>query len=378
MMLLDHFADLDDPRSGNATRHKLADILAVALCATLAGADGFADMERFGTAKRAWFERWLDLPGGIPSHDTFGRVFAALDAERFAACFAAWTRSVAEVTDGEVVALDGKTVRGSASADGRALQVVSAWATQNRLVLAHMPVPEHSNEAATLPAVLALLDVRGCLVTIDAAGCYPETAQRVLDGSADYVLALKANQPTLHDEVASLFERAGNESERDLRRALRPLTGYAEHTDGGHGRVEIRRCHALDVAETGLIDAPAWPGLRSVAMVESERHVSGGDTVSVERRYYVSSLPVDAERVLAAVRSHWGIENGQHWVLDVVFSEDLSAIRHRVAATNAATLRRLALGVLSDDTLRDSLRGKRQRAGWDEEYLARLIGLQMR
>lgn len=375
-MLLDHFADLADPRSGNATRHRLSDILAIALCATLAGADGFADMERFGRSKRAWFEQWLDLPGGVPSHDTFNRVFAALSAERFAACFTAWTRSVAQVTDGEVVALDGKTLRRSAPANGRALQVVSAWATKNRLVLAQLPVAEHSNEISALPDVLALLDLRGCLVTIDAAGCQTEIAASIRQQHADYVLALKANQPTLHADVSSLFTRIDDESERELRRVVRPLLRHARQTDGGHGRVEVRRCRVLDVVETGLVDAPEWSGLRSAAEVTSERHI--GETVSVERRYYVSSLAADAERVLAAVRSHWGIENSQHWVLDMAFSEDRSCIRHRRAATNAATLRRLALNVLSQNSLRDSLRGKRQRAGWDEDYLARLIGLQVR
>ena len=380
-MLLDHFADLADPRSGNATRHRLTDILAIALCATLAGADGFADMERFGRSKQAWCRRWLDLPGGVPSHDTFNRVFAALDAEHFAACFAAWTRSVAAVSEGEVVALDGKVLRHSASGDGRALEMVSAWATQNRLVLAHVPVTEGSNEITALPAVLArsagraaLLDVRGCLVTIDAAGCQTEIAAAICGQGADYMLALKANQPSLHADVSSLFERLGDEAERDLRRAVRPLLEHTEHVDAGHGRVEVRRCQVLDVVETGLLDAGAWPHLRSVARLESERHI--GEAVSVERRYYVSSLAVDAERVLSAVRSHWGIENSQHWVLDMAFSEDRNCVRHRCAATNLATVRRLALNVLSQSGLRDSMRG--QRAGWDEDYLARLLGLQMR
>lgn len=375
-MLLDHFEDLPDPRLGNATRHRLTDLLAIALCATLAGADGFTDMERFGHAKREWFERWLDLDGGIPSHDTFGRVFAALDAERFAACFARWTQSVATRTDGEVVALDGKTLRGSTGAQTRALQVVSAWATQNRLVLAHLPVAAESSEGPTLPAVLALLDLKGCLVTIDAAGCYAETAQRVLDQGGDYVLALKGNQPTLYGEVSGLFDRIDREGA--FRHAVQPLLRCTQQTDGGHGRVEVRRCCMLDVAETGLLDAPGWPQLRSVAVVESERYV--GTSRSAKRRYYVSSLGVEhgAERILSAVRSHWGIENSQHWTLDMAFSEDRSQIRHREAATNAATLRRLALNVLSEDPLGDSIRGKRQRAGWDEEYLARLVGLQMR
>ena len=265
-MLLDHFADLADPRSGNATRHRLTDILAIALCATLAGADGFADMERFGRSKQAWCRRWLDLPGGVPSHDTFNRVFAALDAEHFAACFAAWTRSVAAVSEGEVVALDGKVLRHSASGDGRALEMVSAWATQNRLVLAHVPVTEGSNEITALPAVLArsagraaLLDVRGCLVTIDAAGCQTEIAAAICGQGADYMLALKANQPSLHADVSSLFApwRGSRASGTSVRRSP-SSAGTTCRASPWTPSVSSQRCGATGGSRTASIGCSTW------------------------------------------------------------------------------------------------------------------------
>jgi predicted transposase YbfD/YdcC len=367
--LLDCFAALDDPRSGNATRHVLSDILTIAICAITAGAEAWTEVERFGQAKRTWFEGFLALPGGIPSHDTFGRVFAALDPEAFQRVFRQWTASVNAHTEGEVIALDGKTARCSANAATAqpALHLVSAWAAANRLVLAQVPTEAHSNEITALPELLRLLYVRGCIVTIDAAGCQRALAQQIRGQGGDYVLALKGNHPTLHQDVVSYFTEAPASRLASL--------AFAEQTDGGHGRVEVRRCWASgDVA--WLERAAEWTGLRTIAMVEAERHL--GETITRMRRYYLSSLEADAARLLEVVRTHWEVENKLHWVLDVVYHEDQSPVRSGHAAENLSTLRRWTMNLLRQDATRDSLKGKRQRAGWDNDYLVRLLNIQMR
>ena len=372
------FADLDEPRTPHLVRHKLADLLLLALCATIAGAESFTAIEAFGHAKRSWLAQRVDLSRGVPSHDTLGRLFAALDPRAFEARFVEWMALVHTRTNGEVVALDGKTLRRSydSASETAALQMVSAFACANHLVLGEVAVEHGRGETTVLPRLLDMLDLRGCIVTIDAAGCHAETAQQIVDAGADYVLALKANQPTLHEEVVSLFERARDEAERDLRRTLRPLLDVVQQTDAGHGRVEVRRCWSLGVREQGLLEAPEWPSLRSVAMVESERHttVDGDEKVSVERRYYVSSLAADAARTLSAVRSHWLVENAVHWVLDVTFDEDGSRVRMGHGAANLGTVRRLSLNALKLETsVKGSIRTKRLRAGWDENYLEKVL-----
>jgi predicted transposase YbfD/YdcC len=366
------FADLDDPRTPYLVRHRLDDLLLLTLCATICGAESFYAVEAFGHAKRSWLASRIDLSAGVPSHDTLGRLFAALDPKAFERCFATWMARVQSKTAGEVVAIDGKTLRRSydAGSDRAALQMVSAFACANRLVLGEVAVEHGRGEMTALPEILALLDLHGCVVTLDAAGCHADTARRIVARGADYVLALKGNQQGLHDDVVSLFERAS--SEGGLRRALGPLLREVEQADGGHGRVEVRRCRALDVDETGLIDAAEWPCLRSVAEVESERHV--GEAVSVERRYYVSSLPADPARLLGAVRSHWGVENRVHWVLDVTFSEDASRLRLGHAAANMGAVRRLSLNALRLETsVKGSVATRRLRAGWDEGYLEKVL-----
>ena len=337
------------------------------LCATISGAESFYAVEAFGHAKRAWLARLIDLSDGVPSHDTLGRLFAALDPRAFERCFAAWMARVHQRTDGEVVAIDGKTLRRSydAASDRAALQMVNAFACANHLVLGEVAVEHGQGETTALPAILALLDLRGCIVTLDAAGCHAEVARQIIAAGADYVLALKGNQPTLHDDVVSLFERARTDDR--LRRVLSPLLREVQHTDGGHGRVEVRRCRALDVDETGLLDAAEWPRLRSVAEVESTRTV--GEHVSVERRYYVSSLAAEPARLLDAVRSHWAVENRVHWVLDVTFAEDASRVRLGHGAANLGTVRRLSLNALRLETSRKgSIPTKRLLAACDDEY----------
>ena len=361
------------------------DILIIALCAVICGADSFTEMEQFGLAKLDWFRNGLGLalPHGIPSHDTFGRVFAALDPQQFSAAFSRWTQAIAGQTGGQVIAVDGKTLRRSFdSATGRkALHMVSAWASENRLVLAQEAVQAKSNEIKAVPALLKLLDLTGCIVTVDALNCQKEVARQIVEQEGDYVFALKDNHRGFHEDVASYFEWGlGRVAKGDA-----VETHFASHAatqDFDHGRSEKRRCWCVEVDPEEWPQAAQWHRLRSLIMVESERRVShtapdAGTRWSeptFERRYYLSSLTPDAQRALRAVRDHWGIENSVHWALDVVFNEDNCRIRKNHAATNMATLRHLTLNLLRlDKSLKKGLKVKRMRAGWDINYLKAIL-----
>jgi predicted transposase YbfD/YdcC len=368
--MLAHFAALDDPRVSPATRHQLLDIVAIALCAVICGADTWVEVEAFGQAKRDWLETFLALPHGIPSHDTFGRVFAALDPDQFEAGFRSWVVAVAQLSAGAVVAIDGKTLRRSHdAAQGKgALVLVSAWAEANHLALGQVAVAEGSNEIPAIPALLQQLTLAGSIVTVDAIGCQTAIATQITQQDADYVLALKENQPTLHAAVAVLFT-AGQATgvgtdHQDYRRTV----------EKGHGRIEVRQVWTVDDPEVIAYLNPdgAWPNLRSVAMVVAERR--RGAESSRETRYYLSSLPGDATRVGAAIRGHWGIENRLHWVLDIAFREDESRVRQGHADQNLAVLRRLALNLLRQETTaRMGTKAKRLKAGWDHAYLLKLL-----
>lgn len=360
--ILTHFQMLDDPRLERSRRHDLLDIVAITICAVICGADSWVDVEKYGAAKHDWLKGFLRLPNGIPSHDTLGRVFAALAPDQFRACFAARVAEVAEVVGVKHVAIDGKTLRGSRSRGRAALHLVSAWATGSHLTLGQEAVDEKSNEITAIPRLLAMLDLTGALVTIDAMGCQREIAGEVVTRGGDYVLAVKENQPTLYAEVERMEEAA-------------LATEYAGASQCGveeasHGRQEMRACWVLtDLA--GLSERPKWPGLRSVVVVVRERTVDGKN--SCEKHYYISSRVMSAEDFLGVIRGHWGIENSLHWVLDVSFGEDRSRVRTDHGPENFALLRRMAVSMLTAEGSKGSIRGKRLIAGWNNEFLESVL-----
>jgi predicted transposase YbfD/YdcC len=363
-----YFGNLTDPRVSRTRRHTLLDLVVLALCATLGGADGWADIERFGKAKLAFFRTFLELPNGIPSHDTFGRVFARLDPAALLSCVRAWLMAFAATCEHERVAIDGKTLRGSFdTAAGRGpLHLVSAWAAEARLVLGQVAVDAKSNEITAIPLLLELLDLEGCVVTVDAMGCQREIAQALRRQGADYVLGLKGNQGTLADDVTAFFIDC---LDRDFagvpHRSLKTA-------DRAHGRQEVRHYYVVPVP-AAIQARHGWPGLKSLGMVYAERQVGDGEPTG-ETRFFLSSLPPKVREFARAVRGHWEIENRLHWSLDVTFAEDRSRVRRDHGPTNLGMFRRLALSILQQDTSsKDTLRGKRLSAGWDEDRLLTIL-----
>jgi predicted transposase YbfD/YdcC len=374
--LIEHFKDLPDPRVQSRCDHDLLDVLVIAVCTLLCGGTGFDDMADFGLAKHEWFKTFLTLRHGIPSHDTFNRIFAALKPEAFLDCFLRWTQSLRQTVAQEVVALDGKALRRALRRGQSPRYIVSAWAQGNGLVLGQVKVADKSNEITALPHLLRVLELAGCIVTVDAMGCQKAIAQEIIEADADYVLALKGNQETVHAEVQSYLDDAiAQEAAAPIRKSKAPREPELASTqtvEKDHGRLEIRRYW-----QSGRLgwfaDRAKWEGLRSVGMVESVRQV-GAEAPTVERRYYLSSLEVNVEKFARAVRGHWGVENSLHWCLDVQLGEDQSRARTGHAAENLATLRRLALNLLKrDKTKKRGLKGKQLNAGWDHAYLLRLL-----
>jgi len=378
LSLIEHFKDLADPRIDRTKEHDLIDVLIIAVCCLLCAGESFNDMEDFGKAKEEWFKGFLKLRHGIPSHDTFNRVFQALDPKQFLECFLRWTQSLREAIPQEVVALDGKALRRAMNKSQTPRYVVSAWAESNGLVLGQLKVDEKSNEITAVPELLRVLELAGCIVTVDAMGCQKKIAKEIIEADADYVLALKGNQEKVHQEVKSFLDASLEQQKQQRPKgALVPKEAAAlkscETLEKDHGRIETRRYYQSDYLDW-FADKDQWEGLRSVGMVESIRQIDGKSTL--ERRYYLSSLPVEVETFGRAVRGHWGVENKLHWVMDVCFREDQSRARQGYAAENLATLRRLALNLLKrEKTKRRGIRGKQLNASWDHPYLLRLLGI---
>jgi predicted transposase YbfD/YdcC len=376
--LVAHFAQVLDPRINRRKDHDLVDILVIAVCTLLCAGETFNDMEDFGKAKYEWFKTFLGLRNGIPSHDTFNRVFAALDPKEFLDCFLRWTQSLRQAVSQEIVALDGKALRRALNRDQSVKYVVSAWAESNGLVLGQLKVADKSNEITAVPELLRVLELGGCIVTIDAMGCQRKIAREILEADADYVLALKGNQETVHEEVKSFLDATLLELQTPRPPGAKLSKGAAtlaawETVEKDHGRIEIRRYYQSDHLDW-FADRSKWEGLKSVGMVESLREVNGKTTV--ERRYYLGSLLLGVETFARAVRSHWGVENKVHWIMDVCFREDQSRARAGYAAENLATLRRLALNLLRrEKTKKRGISGKQLNAGWDHAYLLRLLGI---
>ena len=373
-----HFSRMTDPRIDRRKAHDLIDILVIAVCTLLCAGETFNDMEDFGQAKQDWFQTFLKLRNGIPSHDTFNRVFAALDPKQFLDCFLRWTQSLRAAVAQEIVALDGKALRRALNKDQSVQYVVSAWAESNGLVLGQLKVADKSNEITAVPELLRVLELSGCIVTLDAMGCQKKIAKEIVEAYADYVLALKGNQETVHEEVKTFLDAALAE-QRTARPAGAQLSkitvGLASvaTVEKDHGRLETRRYYQSDQLDW-FADRSKWEGLKSVGLVESIREVNGKTTV--ERRYYLTSLPLNVETFARAVRGHWGVENKLHWIMDVCFHEDQSRARTGYAAENLATLRRLALNMLKrEQTKKRGIKGKQLNASWDHAYLLRLLGI---
>jgi predicted transposase YbfD/YdcC len=371
--LLSCLQGVEDPRVNRTRDHKLLDILVIGVCSLICGGEGFSDMETFGKAQYAWLQTFLELPNGIPSHDTFNRVFSAIKPDAFMDCFMLWTQSLRTALGREVVALDGKAQRRACNKQEAIPYVVSAWASTCGLTLGQMKVDEKSNEITAIPKLLRILELEGCIVTIDAMGCQKTIAREIIEADADYVLALKGNQSTAEQEVRDFFADLV-----PLDPAMGPpprptQTDYFESTEGDHGRIEIRRYWITDRI-AWFADRHQWEGLRSFGIVDSARLLDG--VRSYERRCFLLSIPPDAVTFARACRAHWGVENPLHWVLDVIFREDYSRARSGHAPENLAALRRLALNAIKSDMSQPklSVRSKRLLAAWNRDYLATLIG----
>ncbi|MBO1052715.1 MAG: ISAs1-like element ISAsp2 family transposase [Dolichospermum sp. DET73] len=366
--IVDHFKDLEDKRVERTKRHKLIDIVTIAICAVICGVDSWVLMEAYGKKKEKWLKQFLELPNGIPSHDTFARVFARIDPQQFQNCFLSWIKSINKITEGEVIAIDGKTLRHSydKGKDKGAIQMVSAWATSNKLVLGQCKVEEKSNEITAIPELIKVLDIAGCLVTIDAMGCQKEIVKSIAEKSGEYMIALKKNQGNLYKNVEEIFKEAISKGFEGFK--------YSEfHTkEDKHGREEIRHYLMLSDIEERIDTDKKWVNLQSVGMVEYIRKVNG--KTKVETGYYISSLTNNAKLLGESVRTHWGIENSLHWVLDVAFREDDCRIRKDNAPQNFAVIRHIAVNLLGKEKSQKlGTKSKQFCAGWDDEYLEKIL-----
>lgn len=366
LSLVQHFANLSDKRDPRMVKHLLVDIVTIAIIAVVCNADSWEEIALFAQTKKKWLKQFLKLPYGIPSHDTFNRVFSWLDPKEFQQYFMEWTNMLRQCFPKEVIAIDGKTARGSKD-NGHALHMVSAWANANRLILGQVKTQEKSNEITAIPELLDQIMIKGCVVTIDAMGCQTAIAEKIIEKKADYILALKGNQSSLHDDIRTFFESELNDKHSEFQ------FDYDENVSKGHGRIDIRRCWVTRQIDW-LSQKDQWKNLQSIVMIESERHLN--DQVSKERRYYIASDKSSAKQFNEDIRAHWGVENSQHWVLDIAFREDECRTRKDNAPHNFALIRHWALNLLRQDkATKSSIKAKRLLAGWDLDYFAKLLKL---
>ena len=365
----DCFGALEDPRVQGRCDYSLVEIITIAICAIISGSETWTDIETYGKSKQKWLSQFLLLENGIPSHDTFGKIFAMLDAEQFQTSFIRWVQAVFTVTQGQVIAIDGKTARRSHDkAIGKdAIHMVSAWASENGITLGQRKVDDKSNEITAIPELLDILYVTGCIVTIDAMGCQKKIADKIIAQQADYVLSVKDNQKNLHQDLQDWFAYA------DQIQFERMRHDYHKTVSKGHGRLEIRQCWVIDdpVAFEHIRYYDGWAGFNAIVRVERERRIH--DQVQSETAYYITSLEPDAKRILHATRQHWAIENQLHWVMDVTFNEDQMRTRQGNSPQNLIVLRNIALNILKQDTSKGSLRQKRYRAALDNSFLEEML-----
>lgn len=367
--LFERVGEIKDPRVERTKLHSLKDILVIAVCGTICGADNWEEIAEFGKSKRGWFATFLELENGIPSHDTFRRVFILLDNIELKTLFVEWISSAVEFNKGTLVNIDGKNLCGSKQPikGKKALNVVSAWASEQSVVLGQVRCAEKSNEIRAIPELLKILNLAGCIVTIDAIGCQREIVEEIINQEADYVISLKGNQGSLHQQVKDYLDWAERIKFKDIR-----YDYYETELEKDHGRIEQRRCWVSEEIDW-LEEKAEWKNLKSVVLVEAEREVIGGKK-TVERRYFISSLEANAELALRSVRGHWGIENGLHWCLDIGFREDESRVREATSAENLATLRHIGINLLKQEkSCKRGIEGKRKKAGWDESYLLKVL-----
>ena len=365
--IFNHFSAINDPRIDRTKEHSLINIIVIAICAVVCGADSFTEIEDFGNAAKDWLKTFLDLRNGIPSHDTFGRVFFLIDPEEFKQCFLSWIKEVSKITEGEIVSIDGKTLRRSydKKSNKSAIHMISAWADANSLVLGQIKVDDKSNEITAIPKLLEILELKDCIVTIDAMGCQKKIAKKIINKGADYILALKGNQGKLFDETINFF----NDAEAINFEGIKQESYMTE--ENNHGRKEIRE-YRLVTDISWLNNKEEWEGLKSIGTVISKRIIADKETI--ERRYYISSLTSEVERFADATRKHWGIENKLHWVLDVQLREDDCRIRKGNGPENFAILRHVALNLLRQDkTTKRGIKGKRFKAAVDPKYRENIL-----
>jgi predicted transposase YbfD/YdcC len=355
-----YFSNVEDPRKYNI-QHSLIDIITITICALICGAQNWGDVEQYGKSKYQWLKQFLALPNGIPSHDTFGRVFSMLDPQQFKEAFLNWSQSILTLIG--QIAIDGKTLRAShdTAAGKSAIHMVSAWAVENGIVLGQIKTDEKSNEITAIPELIKQLELQGTVVSIDAMGCQKAIAKQIIEKKGDYVFSLKGNHSALHDQVALFFKDPQNPSEFDC---------FAS-TDGDHGRIEIRRYATCDTIDW-LQGKEHWAGLKTITKVQRERHIDG--KTSLETSYYISSLGRDVHKIARAIRGHWHIENSLHWVLDVTFDEDRCRVRKDHAPENMAILRHIVLNMIKqENSFKGSIHRKRLKAAWENDYLLKIL-----